>query len=320
MGLWSWFKNLFGGEHPKRKKKRRRRKQERPMRSLVLFLKEPMYLDRAMLIQVINRTFGTDFAPDQPPAEDDTEFIGGEAPAFAAQFLDRHLSILCFPTPYFDEPQKVAEQTKDLRQRKVILEHQAWLSVDHMMAWNEAAREDPYRSIGKLLAALAPDDPLAIFWPEKGGLVVWDAELEAKLQSNDPLEIFHDLPPKVPVVGVAEDDPRMQKAVAEARRRWPEFTAAFAKRRPDQNFSVKVPISDGEHTEFIWVTVLSLDYGMIYGKIDNDPMELTNVKYGSRVRVKPSILNDWAYMDKEEMIGGFTIKLLKELQGGQADE
>jgi uncharacterized protein YegJ (DUF2314 family) len=111
----------------------------------------------------------------------------------------------------------------------------------------------------------------------------------------------------------------MKAAVEEAQRRWPEFVAAFARRAPEQTFGVKVPITDGKTTEFIWVSVTSLEDDRICGKIDNDPVDLTNVKHGSRVRVKQRKLNDWAYMVGDEMIGGFTVKVLQDLQR-RADE
>ena len=50
----------------------------------------------------------------------------------------------------------------------------------------------------------------------------------------------------------------MVAAVAECRRRWPEFVAAF-EARSGENFLVKAPVAHGDNTEFIWLSVTALE-------------------------------------------------------------
>jgi hypothetical protein len=186
MGLWSWIKSLFG-----------KKDAERPMVSLVLLLNEPRYLDADMLTQIVNRTFDVDLGAGGDEA---VEFIIGEAPVFILQLRQGTFNVLSFPKPYFDDVQAAAKGVKELRLRKVIQEHQAWLSVDLLGQVGET-EEDPYRVIGKLLAALAPEDTLALLWPTGQQLRVWDAQVEEGLRQDKPLGVFESMS-MVPVVEV----------------------------------------------------------------------------------------------------------------------
>ena len=58
-----------------------------------------------------------------------------------------------------------------------------------------------------------------------------------------------------------------------------------------------------------------MENDVISGKVDNEPVQLTNVKLGSRVRLKQQVLNDWLYTDGGKMVGGFTVKVLQARQG-----
>src|SRR5262245_2036309 len=54
------------------------------------------------------------------------------------------------------------------------------------------------------------------------------------------------------------NDPRFKAAEAEARRRWPEFVAAFNRREPNVAYAVKARFTDGSATEWMWVQVQSI--------------------------------------------------------------
>src|SRR5262249_17244391 len=155
----------------------------------------------------------------------------------------------------------------ELRLRKAVRDHSAWLSVDLLGECSEDQLPDVYRTIGKLAAALTDDDCLALFAPATSQLVVFDPPMRDQLRGDDPLVLF-DLPPPRPVVPVSGDDPRLKAAVAKARRRWTQFVTAFEERRPDQTFSVKARIGDPDCYEFMWLTVTGLENGIIYGRLD----------------------------------------------------
>jgi uncharacterized protein YegJ (DUF2314 family) len=164
-----------------------------------------------------------------------------------------------------------------------------------------------------LIAALADDDCLAVFAPATSQLIVFESEMREQLCGSDPLDLF-DQTRHPPVVPVSSDDPRLMAAVAKARRRWSTFVSAFEQREPEQSFSVKARIGDGDSFEFMWLTVTGLENGIIYGRLDNDPIELTTIRCGDRVRVRVNDLNDWLFSDGEVMRGGFTIDVLRKIQ------
>jgi uncharacterized protein YegJ (DUF2314 family) len=137
--------------------------------------------------------------------------------------------------------------------------------------------------------------------------------MRERLCGEQPLELF-DSSPHPPVVPVSGNDPRLQAAVAQARRTWPEFVAAFEERRAEQHFAVKARLGSEDTYEFMWLTVTGLENGYIYGRLDNDPVELTSISCGDRVRVPLKDLNDWLYTDGDEMKGGRTIEVLRKIQ------
>jgi uncharacterized protein YegJ (DUF2314 family) len=112
------------------------------------------------------------------------------------------------------------------------------------------------------------------------------------------------------------EDPRFRAAEDEARRRWPEFVAAFAKRKPGDNFAVKAQFVDGGHTEWMWVQVHSIDGATLRGTLDNEPVYVKNVKGGQSVTVKQADTDDWLFQRQgdKDMTGAFTAKAMIEIE------
>jgi uncharacterized protein YegJ (DUF2314 family) len=175
----------------------------------------------------------------------------------------------------------------------------------------EADKPAAYRRIGGLLAELAGDDCLAVAAPQTGAITPYAPELLEKLRGDDPLGALSPVEP--PVLQIRDDDPLMVAAVAEARRRWPEFVAAF-ERRDGEMFSVKSEFTEGDASEFIWVEVTAIENDVVYGKLGNEPVALNKLKLGQTVRVPRAELNDWMYMKGDKIQGGFTLEALKKAQ------
>lgn len=300
MSLWSWLKGFFGKKEP-----------PVPPTSLVFLLREPRYLDKAILCQVVQRAFGVDLSNSGP---DSTEFVVSieGCPTHYVQYKGRIFLLHNFPVPYFSDKDKVANGIPELRLRNAVLEHQAWLSVDATSPpW---ATDDPYLSIGKLLAELANEDCLAIIAPAFQAMNVWDPAKVDTLWGDNPLDAVRQSN-QVPVIRVADDDPLMIAAVAEARRRWPEFVAEFELRRPGWNFAAKAPFREGDFLEVMWFKVTAVEGDSIYGTIDNDPVDLKKIRHGSRVKVPVKDLNDWVFTegnDHQTLKGGFTIEAVRK--------
>jgi len=122
-------------------------------------------------------------------------------------------------------------------------------------------------------------------------------------------------PPEESVVQIDEDDPRMAAAVAEAKKRLPEFVGAFGKAKDGYQFSIKAPFADpgnAEESEFMWVHICRVDFDAVHGTLLNDPEFVKSYKYDDVVRVPMELIVDWVYTNGEKSVGDFTAKVLDE--------
>jgi len=119
-----------------------------------------------------------------------------------------------------------------------------------------------------------------------------------------------------PVVSFDSDDPEMNGAIAESRRRWPEFLQAYEARAPGQRFNVKYPFKVKRSTknEHIWIGVTAIRDGHVTGTIDNEPDNDIGHANGESVTVPVTGLSDWLYIpngaSEKDFAGGFTVKVV----------
>ena len=118
------------------------------------------------------------------------------------------------------------------------------------------------------------------------------------------------------VVQLGADDPGLVAAAAEAKRRWPEFVAAFNEHRPGRKCAVKyaAPINGGGN-EHIWIMVTALGSGTISGTLGNAPVEDIGLKLGDAVTIQSSDVQDWLFTDGQSMTGGFSVATLRNAAG-----
>jgi uncharacterized protein YegJ (DUF2314 family) len=284
--------------------------------SLVFLLREPRKITEAEVRRRLERAFGVPFGDDPDgkhavmpfPPVPDAEHLSG----YAIVVDGRQLGLLVAGKPYVEDPAAESEKIDELRLRKAMREHKAWLSVD----WFDDPGAKPgeaYRLLGKALAEFAGGDCLALYAPGLDKLVWYDQSVVEELRSERPLSALEWDGGVIPVEG---EDPRMKKAVDEARRRWPEFVKAFAaaggKGRP---FLAKARFEEGDEVEFMWVEVSAADENGFKGTLANEPVDLKQLKAGQAVAVDVAALNDWMYADaKGALRGGFTIKVIEQIQ------
>jgi uncharacterized protein YegJ (DUF2314 family) len=120
------------------------------------------------------------------------------------------------------------------------------------------------------------------------------------------------------VVRLGADDPGLVAAAAEARRRWPEFIAAFNEHRPGRKCAVKyaAPIKSGGH-EQIWIMVTALGGGTVSGTLGNNPVEDIGLKFGDAVTIATDDVKDWLFTDGQSMTGGFSVATLRNAAGNR---
>lgn len=297
---------------------------ERPLFSLVLLFREAVYLEPEALARVASRAWGADVqvaseedGDESLGAEQTRSLLIGESPLFFCNHWPGLLLIHNVDFPYFDDPDGVAESVREIRVRQAIEQHRAWVAVD-VVQWfgsdGDEGQRHAYRLIARLLAELADENCLAVVEPVEGQVFLYDPTTEEKLRSDDPLEALCDwyYPP---VLAIEADDPEMQAAVNEARRRWPQFVAAFEDRHEQHGdneppFLVKAPFTDGEHVEFMWVRVTGIENQIVYGVLENMPANVRSISVGQRVRVRLDNLNDWMCILDGKPAGAFTLQVL----------
>jgi uncharacterized protein YegJ (DUF2314 family) len=115
------------------------------------------------------------------------------------------------------------------------------------------------------------------------------------------------------VFHVSTEDPRMNAAIAKARGTVDEFIGAFTNAGAHQrSFAIKVPVIDGSHIEHFWMDIERFANGQFTGRIANQPLDVHNVHFGDRIVVDKERISDWMYVDRGRLVGGFTIKALRE--------
>lgn len=105
----------------------------------------------------------------------------------------------------------------------------------------------------------------------------------------------------------------MNAAIAKARSTVGTFEAALRSPKPSQSgFSVKVRITDGDRIEHFWTSHVTYDGASFHARLDNDPEVVTTVKLDQVVSVRPKDASDWMYVDDGVLVGGYTMRALRD--------
>lgn len=284
------------------------RDDEERLVSVVLLLARPRELDAQNLGVIAARVFGAEFNVEG----DESHFVVGESSMFIIKADDRMFIVHNWAKGYFEDPTEVADTVEDPACRIAIRRHKAWLSVDLIGMDDTESLDTAYPQIAQLVGALADDSVLAVFCPDSERIRVCEGDFKDRLTGPAPMQALGSMLPD-PLFLVSEDDPEMQAAAAEARRRWPEFAQAF-RTNDGELFSVKAPFVEGDQTEFLWVQMLEIKGDTIAGKIGNDPVCITGLKLGSPVEIQVRDLTDWMYLKADEPQGGFQMKVIMKHQ------
>jgi uncharacterized protein YegJ (DUF2314 family) len=116
------------------------------------------------------------------------------------------------------------------------------------------------------------------------------------------------------VVTVKNDDPQMAAAMAKAQETLPQFISALQLPSPSQtDFMIKVGFTDeAGGPEYMSVTPVTYDGTRFNGKLHNEPVLVRSIKLGDAVSVEPSRVVDWMYIDDGKMVGGYTLRVLRD--------
>lgn len=290
----------------------------KPLISLVHLRATQRYLEPIVLAQALSDAWGRKIHGGEGDPPDDADgFVVGEnpilmvmvqKPSFAMFMVHNH------EQPYFEDAEEIAKSVPNLRFAQIIREHRSWLAIDLMqMKASGVDQDEGYRMIGKAISALADDHTLAIMCPQHNFFNLWSEELETLLCGDSPLDALRE-EVKAPVIGVPDGE-LIEKAIAEARQRWPEFVAIFQKRQPDDDrFIVKAPfVGEDGQTEHMWLQVFGLEPEYVHGHLVNHPMHTSKLKQGSQVEVPVAEISDWVCPDAEgKPLGNFTHQAIQQ--------
>ena len=114
------------------------------------------------------------------------------------------------------------------------------------------------------------------------------------------------------IYNVKSDDPEMDAAIQASKATLPEFLRVFARQdTATSDFALKVHYDDGREPEHLWLANLSNQHGKLYGVVSNLPEFTKAVKKGETVEVDTSKVSDWKYVQNHRLVGGRTIKVLR---------
>jgi uncharacterized protein YegJ (DUF2314 family) len=114
------------------------------------------------------------------------------------------------------------------------------------------------------------------------------------------------------IYNVKSDDPEMDAAIHASKATLPEFLRLLERQdTATSDFALKVHYDDGKEPEHLWLANLSTQNGKLYGVVSNLPEFTTAVKEGETVEVDTSKVSDWKYVQHNRLVGGRTIKVLR---------
>jgi uncharacterized protein YegJ (DUF2314 family) len=110
---------------------------------------------------------------------------------------------------------------------------------------------------------------------------------------------------------VGDNDKQMDRAVENAQRTLGFFMAALREKKPgDTEFEIKKGFVDGDKVEHVWIRGVTFDGKNFHGKVDNEPVDVSNVHDGQRVTVAPQDIDDWMFLKDGKLIGAYTTRVL----------
>ncbi len=305
---------------------------EEPFQSIVLLMREPRYLDPAILQRLATEAWATEVVIEEGDESQESDpfgisrmhphrsrkeeqnlkgspptLFGDEAP-YMCMYWPALLAIHNNASPYFDDIDEVMAEINDPRVAMAVEQHQAWLSVD-LISWlddTEPNFDAADRLIGQLLGELADEENCtAVIDLLHGAIYPFAPDTIKKLREANPRDALTK-PYFAPVVSVTDEE--MQEAETIAKQRWPEFVHAFENRTEEEHFNVKARFQQESAVEYIWLTVTAIEANVIYGELGNEPLHI-NRKLGDRVRVPLENLSDWVHLSSmgERLLGGFTL-------------
>ncbi len=135
----------------------------------------------------------------------------------------------------------------------------------------------------------------------------------ARKQTAAPIAAAPAVPSATEIARLHADKTRVVVALRLAQTNLPKFVRALRKPKPSQTqFAVKAGIFDGRRTQHVWLNDVTFDGKKFRGKLGNRVLGVKNAKLGDKVEVAPSGVSDWMYVENRKLIGGYTLRALRD--------
>ena len=300
---------LLAEDAPEKSPSTEEAKEDEPeVLSFVLFLKQPRKLSKQGIVAAVTKAWML-----TPEAAGKLDLSRKDE-----NFLLRHenLEFLIEATsePWLEDQPQVIEASTDLRMKDMLRRVKGHLAISVENQFNsEDERDAAVTNCLHLLAAFIDfSDTLAIYDDESGDFNYVNDEVRATLAGDDPLTSF-EIEVAPPVTQIDSNDPAMQAAIAEARRRWPEFAKNFRDYSDSRGpYLVKSGFGKAGEQEYMWSEVLEIRSGTISAILKNEPLHQPKLSLGDKVAIPLSTLGDWVYPDDEgAKIGAFTMDVVQ---------
>jgi uncharacterized protein YegJ (DUF2314 family) len=110
---------------------------------------------------------------------------------------------------------------------------------------------------------------------------------------------------------VADSDPEMAAAIAQAQETLPQFWQVFdARENGESDFLLVVRITDKGRVEHFVITDFERRDGKTMVTIRSDPKVVSSVKRGDRIEIPAADITDWRYVRDGKEVGMRTAKIL----------
>lgn len=111
----------------------------------------------------------------------------------------------------------------------------------------------------------------------------------------------------------ADNDQQMNKAIEQAQSTFNEFEREIASKDSNNKyFSLKVKFETDKEPEHIWVGDVIVSGQRFEGRLENEPINIKNLKAGDKVIFSRNQITDWLIIYDGKARGGFTIRVARK--------
>jgi uncharacterized protein YegJ (DUF2314 family) len=115
------------------------------------------------------------------------------------------------------------------------------------------------------------------------------------------------------VYQVKDNDIQLTQSIEKAKLTFKYFKDSLESPKPHQTyFSIKTKLTDGNHIEHIWLDAAEISDKVVYGIVNNVPTNLKNIELGKKIGVSEDEISDWLIIENNRLIGGYTIRTIRD--------